>query len=101
MTFGLSDATCTSACTCQANSRASSCSKGKISAVRINRTFRKHLLDFRNFDCLLFGDHGVKIVPPEQGYPVRPNDVDIDDGDDEIEDYDENVVRSLAEKMVG
>ncbi|XP_070070091.1 uncharacterized protein [Drosophila takahashii] len=55
----------------------------------------------RNFDCLLFGDHGVKIVPPEQGYPVRPNDVDIDDGDDEIEDYDENVVRSLAEKMVG
>jgi len=69
--------------------------------VRINRTFRKHILDFRNFDCLLFGDHGVKIVPPEQGYPVRPNDVDIDDGDDEIEDYDENVVRSLAEKMVG
>lgn len=55
----------------------------------------------RNFDCLLFGDHGVKIVPPEQGYPVRPNDVDIDDGDDEIEDYDENVVRSLAEKMIG
>ncbi|XP_016977639.1 uncharacterized protein LOC108043440 isoform X2 [Drosophila rhopaloa] len=53
----------------------------------------------RNFDCLLFGDHGVKIVPPEQGYPVRPNDVDIDDGDDEIEEYDENVVRSLAEKM--
>ncbi|XP_020803556.1 uncharacterized protein LOC110180240 [Drosophila serrata] len=55
----------------------------------------------RNFDCLLFGDHGVKIVPPEQGYPTRPNDVDIDDGDDEIEDYDENVVRSLAEKMMG
>ncbi|KMY96529.1 uncharacterized protein LOC6736181 isoform X2 [Drosophila simulans] len=54
----------------------------------------------RNFDCLLFGDHGVKIVPPEQGYPVRPNDVDIDDGDDDIEDYDENVVRSLAETMV-
>ncbi|XP_017051546.1 uncharacterized protein LOC108095119 isoform X1 [Drosophila ficusphila] len=55
----------------------------------------------RNFDCLLFGDHGVKIVPPEQGYPVRPSDVDIDDGDDEIEDYDENVVRSLAENVIG
>ncbi|XP_033234562.1 uncharacterized protein [Drosophila pseudoobscura] len=55
----------------------------------------------RNFDCLLFGDHGVKIVPPEQSYPSRPNGVDIDEGDDEIEDYDENVVRSLAEKMMG
>jgi len=48
----------------------------------------------------LFGDHGVKIVPPEQGFPSRPNDVDIDDADDEIEEYDENVVRSLAEKMI-
>lgn len=47
----------------------------------------------RNFDCLLFGDKGVKIVPPEQGFPVRPGDVEIDDGDDDIEDYDENVVR--------
>lgn len=50
-------------------------------------------LYFRNFDCLLFGDKGIKIVKPEQGYPVRPNDVEIDEGDDEIEDYDENVVR--------
>lgn len=48
---------------------------------------------FSNFDCLLFGDKGVKIVKPENGYPVRPTDVDIDDGDDEIEEYDENVVR--------
>lgn len=39
-------------------------------------------------------------MPPEQGFPVRPNDVDIDDAEDEIEDYDENVVRSLAEKMM-
>lgn len=42
---------------------------------------------------MLFGDKGIKIVKPEQGYPVRPNDVEIDEGDDEIEDYDENVVR--------
>lgn len=35
----------------------------------------------------------MKIVKPENGYPVRPTDVDIDDGDDEIEEYDENVVR--------
>jgi len=66
----------------------------------IESIYKTVFLEFRNFDCLLFGDHGVKIVPPEQGYPVRPNDVDIDDGDDDIEDYDENVVRSLAETMV-
>ena len=41
----------------------------------------------------MFGDKGVKIVKPEQGYPVRPTDVEIDAGDDDIEDYDENVVR--------
>lgn len=56
----------------------------------------KHMKTFfasSNFDCLLFGDKGVKIVKPEEGYPVRPTDVEIDDGDDEIEEYDENVLR--------
>ncbi|XP_053966474.1 uncharacterized protein LOC128868422 [Anastrepha ludens] len=59
----------------------------------LSGSFQGYELFERNFDCLLFGDKGVKIVKPEQGYPVRPTDVDIDDGDDEIEEYDENVVR--------
>lgn len=41
----------------------------------------------------MFGDKGVKIVKPEVGYPVRPSDVEVDEDNDEIEDYDENVVR--------
>ncbi|XP_037826704.1 uncharacterized protein LOC119614660 isoform X2 [Lucilia sericata] len=56
-------------------------------------SFQGYELFDRNFDCLLFGDKGIKILKPEQGYPVRPNDVEIDEGDDDIEDYDENVVR--------
>lgn len=52
-------------------------------------------LFFRTFDCLRVGAQGVRIVRPEEGYPIRPGDVDIDQGDDdEIEDYDENVVRN-------
>ncbi|XP_055375399.1 uncharacterized protein LOC129608100 [Condylostylus longicornis] len=51
----------------------------------------------RSFDCLMFGDKGVKIVKPEEGYPIRPTDVDIyDEDDEEIEDYDENILRSLT-----
>lgn len=41
----------------------------------------------------MFGDKGVKIVKPEEGYPVRPDDFEIDEGDDEFEEYDENVIR--------
>uniref|UniRef100_A0A1I8Q8S4 DUF4773 domain-containing protein n=1 Tax=Stomoxys calcitrans TaxID=35570 RepID=A0A1I8Q8S4_STOCA len=56
-------------------------------------SFQGYELFERNFDCLLFGDKGVKIVKPEDGYPVRPTDVEIDEDNDDIEDYDENVVR--------
>lgn len=41
----------------------------------------------------MFGDKGIKIVKPEDGYPVRPDDIEIDESGDEFEDYDENVVR--------
>lgn len=58
-----------------------------------NKNYKNNTYISRNFDCLLFGDKGIKIVKPEEGYPVRPTDVEIDEDNDEIEDYDENVVR--------
>ncbi|GAB0097936.1 uncharacterized protein DMENIID0001_136240 [Sergentomyia squamirostris] len=54
----------------------------------------------RSFDCLRVGDKGVKIMKPEDD-EFRPTsssiiggsvDAEVDQGDD-IEDYDENVVR--------
>lgn len=55
---------------------------------------------FRSFDCMRIGDQGVKIVKPEDGgdLPLRPtygNDSIIDSGNDDIEDYDENLIRSV------
>lgn len=46
------------------------------------------------------GDQGVKIVKPEDGggLPHKPSggvDADVDDSGDDIEDYDENLLREL------
>ncbi|XP_067633550.1 uncharacterized protein [Eurosta solidaginis] len=68
--------------------------------MSLTASFQGYDLFDRNFDCLLFGDKGVKIVKPEEGYPVRPDDVEIDDTADEIEEYDENVVRRKRRKRV-
>ncbi|XP_055850529.1 uncharacterized protein LOC129915093, partial [Episyrphus balteatus] len=57
--------------------------------------FQGYELFERSYDCLQLGMKGVKIVKPEEGYPLKPTDVEIDQGDDDIEDYDENVVRSI------
>lgn len=54
---------------------------------------------FRSFDCMRIGDQGVKIVKPEDGgdLPLKPgNDAIIDSGNDEIEDYDENLIRKIV-----
>uniref|UniRef100_A0A1B0D145 Uncharacterized protein n=1 Tax=Phlebotomus papatasi TaxID=29031 RepID=A0A1B0D145_PHLPP len=49
----------------------------------------------RSFDCIRMGDKGVKVMKPEDE-DFRPTsgslDAEVDAGDD-IEDYDENVVR--------
>uniref|UniRef100_A0A1B0CMQ9 Putative secreted protein n=1 Tax=Lutzomyia longipalpis TaxID=7200 RepID=A0A1B0CMQ9_LUTLO len=49
----------------------------------------------RSFDCLRMGDKGVKVMKPEDDQ-FRPTsgtlDAEVDQGDD-IDDYDENVVR--------
>lgn len=47
------------------------------------------------------GDQGVKIVKPEDGgdLPIIPtygNDSIIDSGNDDIEDYDENLIRKIV-----
>lgn len=49
----------------------------------------------RSFNCMRFGDKGVKVVKPEDGGGFhKPGvDADIDAGYDPIEDYDENVGR--------
>lgn len=41
------------------------------------------------------GDQGVKIVSPEEGGGIHKpgTDAEIDSGSDDIDDYDENVVR--------
>lgn len=46
------------------------------------------------------GDEGVHIVKPEDGggLPYKPSagiDADVDAGTDDIEDYDENLIREL------
>lgn len=97
MTYGFWDVTCMSACTCRDHSKVTSYSRGEIMAHKCsqitNKNYKNNTYISRNFDCLLFGDKGIKIVKPEEGYPVRPTDVEIDEDNDEIEDYDENVVR--------
>lgn len=55
---------------------------------------------FSSFDCMRLGDQGVKIVKPEDGggLPHKPSggvDADVDDSGDDIEDYDENLLREL------
>lgn len=53
----------------------------------------------RSFDCMRIGDQGVKIVKPEDGADLpgitNTNDAIIDAGTDDIEDYDENLVRKV------
>lgn len=49
------------------------------------------------------GDQGVKIVSPEDGSGITyPPGVDaiVDAGNDEIEDYDENLIRSVLPSSV-
>lgn len=45
------------------------------------------------------GDQGVKIVKPEDGAGLpgiaNGNDAIVDSGNDDIEDYDENLVREI------
>lgn len=46
------------------------------------------------------GDQGVKIVKPEDGADLpgitNGNDAVVDSGNDDIEDYDENLLRKIA-----
>lgn len=46
------------------------------------------------------GDQGVKIVKPEDGADLpgitNTNDAIIESGNDDIEDYDENLVRKIG-----
>ncbi|XP_045450567.1 uncharacterized protein LOC123659367 [Melitaea cinxia] len=55
------------------------------------------------FDCLRMGANGIVMIGPEEnGGIVVPNpqggvDAVIDAGEDDIEDYDENVVKSLLD----
>uniref|UniRef100_A0A1B0G4K2 DUF4773 domain-containing protein n=1 Tax=Glossina morsitans morsitans TaxID=37546 RepID=A0A1B0G4K2_GLOMM len=61
--------------------------------MHMSAAFQGYELFERNFDCLKFGDEGVKVVKAEEGFPIRPGDVEIDDSYEEIEEYDENVIR--------
>lgn len=54
---------------------------------------------YRSFNCLRIGDQGVKIVRPEDGGGIHKPGVDADidaGGGDDIEDYDENLVRHIT-----
>lgn len=57
----------------------------------------------RSFDCMRMGDQGVKIVKPDDdGFPAHPyggSNAEVDSGDDDdIEDYDENLIRLFLKK---
>lgn len=58
----------------------------------------------RSFNCLRIGDQGVKIVKPEDGGGIHQKpgiDADIDaGGNDDIEDYDENLVRRITGGLI-
>ncbi|KAG6447336.1 hypothetical protein O3G_MSEX004898 [Manduca sexta] len=57
------------------------------------------------FDCLRMGANGIVMVKPsDNGGLEIPNpqggvDAVIDAGEDDIDDYDENVVRSLLDEL--
>lgn len=73
----------------------------KIDSIHKNQFYILINFFFRSFDCMRIGDMGVAVVKPEDGsgLPQNPGnagtDADIDAGDDDIDDYDENVVRQI------
>ncbi|KAJ6644658.1 hypothetical protein Bhyg_09627, partial [Pseudolycoriella hygida] len=68
--------------------------------LNMEANFQGYELFDRSFDCMRIGDQGVKIVKPEDGAGLpeisNGNDAVIDSGNDEIEDYDENLIRKAS-----
>ncbi|KAG4076918.1 hypothetical protein HA402_015905 [Bradysia odoriphaga] len=68
--------------------------------LNMEANFQGYELFDRSFDCMRIGDQGVKIVKPEDGAGLpgiaNGNDAIVDAGNDDIEDYDENLVRKVG-----